>query len=483
MSQAASTDPVGIQVESVAQATSNRALLRELLALAIPVFAEQVLHMLVALNDTFVANHLVPLRADMTGQQIADGRAEIAAATAAVGTIGYIFWLIGLVTGAIGTGSTAIIARATGAKHRRLANSVCGQSIGAAMIAGLALWAMFGGGARFVADIAQLHGEAHDFALSYLRLLGISLPFVTVMMVANACLRGAGDTLTPAISMILVDLVNMFFTWTLTFGTFHMPKMGFDGIAVGTVIAYIAGGVLQFGVLLIGRGGIRLYLHRLRPHWHNLKRILRIGLPSGVGDLLQWSVNFGLIMVINLMDPSNDSAAAHTNAIRIEALSYLSGFAVATAAATMVGQSLGMKDEARATRCANLAYLVGGGFMGTMGLVFIFGGGVLARIISADPHIAELTATCLFITGFCQIGFAAAMVYGGALRGAGDTLMVMVMSLISIFTLRLGAVLVVGLWLRLGLAAIWVLLASELFVRGMLIYSRFRSTGWKKLQV
>jgi putative MATE family efflux protein len=483
MSQAAATDGVGTKLDPVLSSPSNAILLRQLIYLALPVFAEQVLHMLVALNDTFVANHLVKLAPDMTAAQIDAGRVQIAAATAAVGTIGYIFWLIGLITGAIGTGSTAIIARASGAKHRRLANSVCGQSISAAMISGLALWAIFGLGAPFVVHIAQLHGIANDFALSYLRMLGISLPFLTVMLVANACLRGAGDTLTPAISMIIVDLVNMFFTWTLTFGTFHMPKMGFDGIAIGTVIAYIVGGVIQFSVLLIGRGGIRLFLHRLLPHWHNLKRILRIGLPSGVGDLLQWSVNFGLIIVINRMDPTNDSAAAHTNAIRIEALSYLSGFAVATAAATMVGQALGMKDPHRATRAANLGYLVGGGFMGMMGIVFIFAGSVLARIISEDPHIAEMTARCLFITGFCQTGFAAAMVYGGALRGAGDTLMVMVMSLISIFTLRLGAVLIVGLWLRLGLAAIWVLLATELFVRGILIYSRFRSGGWKKVVV
>ncbi|HTL29156.1 MAG TPA: MATE family efflux transporter [Tepidisphaeraceae bacterium] len=483
MSQAAATERVGIKLEPVLSTPSNAVLLRQLVLLALPVFAEQVLHMLVALTDTFVANHLVKLTPDMTAAQIAEGRTQIAAATAAVGTIGYIFWLIGLITGAIGTGSTAIIARATGARHRRLANSVCGQSVGAALFAGLGLWLIFGWGAPWVANIAQLHGIAHDFALDYLRMLGISLPFVTVMMVANACLRGAGDTVTPAVSMIIVDLVNMFFTWSLTFGSFHLPRMGFDGIAVGTVIAYIAGGVLQFSVLLIGRGGIRLYLHRLRPHWHNLKRVLRIGLPSGVGDLLQWSVNFGLIMVINLMDPSNASAAAHTNAIRIESLSYLSGFAVATAAATMVGQALGMKDPHRATRSANLAYLLGGGFMGTMGLIFIFAGSALARVISADPHIAELTAKCLFITGFCQTGFAAAMVYGGALRGAGDTLMVMVMSLISIFTLRLGAVLIIGLWLRMGLAAIWIFLASELFVRGILIYSRFRSGGWKKIQV
>jgi putative MATE family efflux protein len=483
MSQAAATDGVGVNLEAVAGAPSNSVLLRQLIFLALPVFAEQVLHMLVALTDTFVANHLVKLTPDMTAAQIAEGRVQIAAATAAVGTIGYIFWLIGLITGAIGTGSTAIIARATGAKHRRLANSVCGQSISAALIAGLVLWMIFGWGAPFVVHIAQLHGIANDFALDYLRMLGISLPFVTVMMVANACLRGAGDTITPAISMIIVDLVNVFFTWSLTFGVWGMPKMGFDGIAVGTVIAYITGGVIQFSVLLIGRGGIRLHLHRLRPHWHNLRRILRIGLPSGVGDLLQWSVNFGLIMVINRMDPTNDSAAAHTNAIRIEGLSYLSGFAIATAAATMVGQALGMKDPHRATRAANLAYLLGGGFMGTMGLVFIFAGSSFSHVMSADPHIAEMTARCLFITGFCQTGFAAAMVYGGALRGAGDTLMVMVMSLISIFTLRLGAVIIVGWWLGLGLAAIWVLLATELFVRGILIYSRFRSGGWKKIQV
>jgi len=224
MSQAAATERVGIKLEPVLSTPSNAVLLRQLVLLALPVFAEQVLHMLVALTDTFVANHLVKLTPDMTAAQIAEGRTQIAAATAAVGTIGYIFWLIGLITGAIGTGSTAIIARATGARHRRLANSVCGQSVGAALFAGLGLWLIFGWGAPWVANIAQLHGIAHDFALDYLRMLGISLPFVTVMMVANACLRGAGDTVTPAVSMIIVDLVNMFFTWSLTFGSFHLPR-------------------------------------------------------------------------------------------------------------------------------------------------------------------------------------------------------------------------------------------------------------------
>src|SRR5262249_15372018 len=104
-------------------------------------------------------------------------------------------------------------------------------------------------------------------------------------------------------------------------------------------------------------------------------------------------------------------------------------------------------------------------------------------LLSGESAVRELAARCLFITGFCQAGFAAAIVFSGALRGAGDTMSVMIMSLFSVLVLRLGGVLVVGLWLRMGLAGIWVVLASELFIRGALIYSRFLRGGWKHVQV
>src|ERR687897_797165 len=89
---------------------SRGTLVRALLALAAPVLAEHALHILVGLTDTYLANHLERSKAE---------------ATAAVGTVGYIFWFIGLFAGAVGTGSTAIIAREVGARHRRRANSVC----------------------------------------------------------------------------------------------------------------------------------------------------------------------------------------------------------------------------------------------------------------------------------------------------------------------------------------------------------------------
>src|SRR2546425_6972858 len=103
-------------------AAPNRVLLAQLLWLALPILVEQLLSMGVGLTDVYLAGHL---------------RTQAAAATAAVGSVSYILWLIGLIAGAIGTGSTALIARATGARHRSLANSVCGQTVIAAVVTGV----------------------------------------------------------------------------------------------------------------------------------------------------------------------------------------------------------------------------------------------------------------------------------------------------------------------------------------------------------
>ncbi|HEY7090531.1 MAG TPA: MATE family efflux transporter, partial [Tepidisphaeraceae bacterium] len=107
-------------------------LFRELLLLAFPVFAEHALHILVGWNDTYLANHIhryVPATAQTRADEVAAG--------AAVGTMTYILWLVSLLVSAVAIGSTAIIARAVGAKHRRLANSICGQSISLAVIIGV----------------------------------------------------------------------------------------------------------------------------------------------------------------------------------------------------------------------------------------------------------------------------------------------------------------------------------------------------------
>lgn len=441
---------------------------RSVLLLALPVMAEQILHMIVGLTDVYLANHL---------------GGDPAAPTAAIGTIGYILWFIGLLTGAIGTGSTAIIARATGARHRGLANRVAGQSVMGAILVGFTVGLSIFALAEPISFLTGLAPEAREYAVLYLRVLALAMPFSMTMFVANACLRGAGDTVRPALVMLLVDGVNVLVSFALARGWGPLPEMGFTGIAIGTAVAYVIGGLTVFALLRSGRSGIRLVPGRLWPHWHTVRRILRIGVPSGIEGLLIWTANFAIVIVINTADVSSVAAAAHINAIRIESMSFLSGFAFATAAATLVGQNLGRGDPRRAARCAVAAYLIGGAIMTTMGLVFILFPHASARIIADDPRIADLTARCLFTAGWAQSGFAASMIFSGALRGAGDTVATMLLNLLSILGLRLVGVLIVGWWLKMGLVAIWVVLAAELMVRGVLVVARFIHGGWKRAVV
>lgn len=445
-------------------------LFRQLLLLALPVLAENMLHMVVGINDTYLANKLKIV-------------ADRAPAGAAVGTITYFLWFFGLLVSSVGAGTTAIIARARGARHRSMANSVTGQSMSAAVLIGIVVGVGIYLMAVPIMSVTGLQGAAPAFALPYLRMLAVTLPFTMAMQIAGSCQRGYGDTLTAAVVMIAVDIVNIFFSWGLCRGWWGMPEMGFNGIALGTIIAYVFGGVAQFVALLHGRNGLRLFWHRMRPHWTTIKRLVKIGAPAGAEGILMWLANFGVMRVVNSIDPTNAMPNAHMNAIRIESLSFMTGLAFAAAAATMVGQSLGMKDVRRAVRSALLAYAVGGGAMTLCGLFFIFFGRYPAALLSPDAHIAALTTRCLFITGFIQCGFAAYIIFSGALRGAGDTFVVMLVSLISVVALRFVGVMIVGAWLHKGLTAIWIVLAGELFIRGVLVSWRFWQGGWKHLKV
>ena len=458
-------------------------LFKALLVLSLPIMAEHFLHIAVGLTDTYLANNMV-LTSGLSGEALAAARSENAAAAAAIGSTTYITWLLGILAGSVGIGSTALIARATGARDRRTAASAVGQSILLGFLAGtlMALALLF-----FSGPISRTFGfedaRVQQYISQYLWILAWGIPLIVITFLGNACLRGAGDTITPAIAMIVIDIVNIVLSFSLCYGWGPLPAFGLKGIAWGTSIAYGGGAFVVLWVLLTGygRSHLRLHLHRLRPAWGTIRRMLRIGIPSGAEGLIFWGANFVVLYIVNQL--GEVQAAAHNIAIRVESLSYMTGFAVATAAATMVGQALGARDEQRAIRSGYVAFLLGGALMGLAGVLFIFANGPLARVINDDPEIASTTAQILFIVGFAQVAFAAMMIFGGALRGAGDTTSVMIRNLGSALLVRmLGGIIVVKVF-GMGLTAVWLVLSIDLTLRGVLLFARFYSGKWTAVKV
>ncbi|MEM8874800.1 MAG: MATE family efflux transporter [Planctomycetota bacterium] len=449
---------------------SNPALLRRLLWLSGPILLEHFLHIAVGLTDTYLANNLVP------GNEQAN-----ATAAAAIGSVTYIGWLLGLFAGAFGTGATAIIARAIGAKHKRIANAGCGQALLLGMTAGVVVGipaSIFSG---TVATWFNLGPDATVQAGIYIRWLGLAVPFMVTLFVANACLRGAGDTLRPALLMGLVDGLNVLLSFALVRGWFGLPQLGFAGVAIGTALSYSLGGTLALALLFTGRSKLRLTVRRLAPNVAMARRILRIGVPSMFEGALHWGANFIVLLMVNGL--GTVSAAAHNVTIRLESFSYMSGFAVATAVATMVGQALGRQDPGEARRAALIGFAVGGGGMALLGVSFLLLSGAWAGWLAENPSITALSADTLWIAGFAQVGFAAYLIFAGGLRGAGDTTWVMILNIVSTVAVRLVGVLIVVQYFDLGLRAVWWVLSAELCVRGVLMFSRFASGRWALVKV
>lgn len=442
---------------------------RQVAVLAVWPLLEQLMAFLVGTVDIMLAAQLEP---DTLARD----------ATDALGVAGYIGWLMGMMQGAVGVGASALVARAIGGRHRALANSGLGQAVLLAVGVGTAIGTLVFVTAPWIAYLAGIEGQAHALCVGYLRILASVQPLSAVLFVAMACLRGAGDTGTPFWVMVLVNIVNTTLSVLFVWGPAPIGGHGVMGIALGTSLAWVAGAVVVVAQLFSGRSTLRLYVHRLRPHWHTLQRICRVGLPSLLESSGMWLGNFAVLMIVgNFLGPG--APGSHMIAIRIEAISFLGGFAIGTAAATLAGQYLGAGNPEMAKQAVRLCWALGAGAMTVMGLVFIAIPEQLTAIISDTPQHLEMVPPLLRICGFAQFFFGTYAVLSQALRGAGDTTAAMAMTYSSTFLVRLPAAFL-GAWLTgWTLWGLWIGLCGELVVRGCLFAARFLHGGWQRVKV
>jgi len=170
-------------------------------------------------------------------------------------------------------------------------------------------------------------------------------------------------------------------------------------------------------------------------------------------------------------------------AIRWEALSFLPGFAMGTAAGALAGQYIGAGNFRLARRAVIACTVIACVIMGSLGLLFMFEGRWLTAIISPQEiHLRE-TPPLLFICGLVQIFFATTMVMRQALRGAGDTRFSFLITTASSYGVRLPAAWLFGVALGWGLRGIWIALCGELIIRSILFSARFLHGGWQRVVV
>ncbi len=440
---------------------------RQVVVLAIWPLLEQVLGFCVGFVDTAIA-----------------GRLSIEA-TEAIAVAAYTGWLLALLFGSIGVGAAALVSRAIGAKHRRLANAALGQSLILAALLACVIAVLLYSFAYQIGALMNLTGSSLQMAGIYLRVLAIASIPHGLLYVSTACLRASGDTRTPFRILAIVNVVNVVASWLFVFGPEPIGGRGVVGIAAGTAVAWSIGAVLVIRALLSGNSPIRLRWFRLRPNRAMLRRIYRISLPQFADSLIIWTGNFLVASLVGYIGRTMQDGAlgAHVIVIRVEAISYLPGWALAVAAATLTGQYLGLGDPRRARQATVYCWILAMLTMGCMGVLFMTIPELLVRLVTDEPYLLELTPQLLRICGPVQIFLGTAMVLDQAMRGAGDTRMATILVATSTLFVRLPAAYIGGLTLGGGVAGVWLGVCAEITFRAVIAGTYYATGRWSRVRV
>ncbi len=440
--------------------TETRKLAWVLLGLAWPVVLEQALFTFVILADVYLVSHIG------------------STALAAVGLAGQMLLVPTATISAVGIGATALVARQTGAGHWEGASRLAAQAmllasvLGGLSALGLAVWAE---------PILRLTGAAPDVVAEgtlWLRIAAPGFALRSVMSAGNATLRGAGDMRTPVLIHSTVSLLNIGLAWVLTQGAWGLPRLGIAGSALGVAVEQALGGLAVLAWYAQPGARLRLAWAWLRPDLAQLKRILAVGLPAGVEQIVFQAclaAQLGLIAQIG-----TEAIAAHQITLRISFLASLPGWGFSVALTTLVGQALGQRQHDRARQYTRLAGWLGLGTMGLIGLGLWVWEQPILRIFTADAQVLAQGGIALRLAVLMLPLMAASFAYSGALYGSGDTGAILGITLAASVLVRLGLAFAAVTWLGLGLAGVWLSIGADYACRAVLAGARLQAGLWRR---
>jgi putative MATE family efflux protein len=385
---------------------------------------------------------------------------SLGAPAVAAATTGHrIFFILQAVLMGVCAGTTALVARAFGAKDRAEAERVTRASLSICVLVSALLTIPGVWFAHELAGIFRLEPETVELAAVFIRWLSLFNAAFAVNFVIGTALRAAGDTRTPLWIGAATNVVNVALVYGLVFGAFGLPRLGVAGAALGNGLAFVFGAGVSLwlwvrGRLILGVGPPGAFGR------DRVRQLLRIGYPAGLEQFV-WQIGFVIFLWIVALY-GTAPYAAYGIGVNLLSFSFVVGFGFSIAASTLVGQHLGAGDPAGATRSGWRA----------MGLS-------LARFLLDEDEVVRLTVAFIYVLGSVQVLMAIEFSLSGALRGAGDTRFPLFTVLTGLFGVR---IVLAGIFAWQGLPVEWVFAAliGDYMVKASMLTLRFRSGRWQQ---
>lgn len=410
--------------------------------------------------------------------------------SASIGLVSTTMWLFGGICSAACNGFSVQVAHLIGANDFSGARNVLRQALTSILIFSLAI-AAIGVGISGPLPGWLGGGEAiRPHASAYFMIVMLCIPLLALDILASGMLRSAGNIKVPAILNTVMCLMDVVFNFIFIFPTHHLTVLGMHitlpglglgviGAAMGTAVAETITAVGMVSYVCFKSKELRLTQDSgsYRPTRNVLRRAWKIGFPMGLQQMIMTSAQ---IVITTIVAPLGSIAiAANSFAVTAESLCYMPGYGIAEAATTLVGQSIGAKRKELSRQFAGITVASGMVVMSLMGVLLYAFAPAMMGMLSPVQAIVDQGAACLRIEAFAEPFFAAAIVCYGAMVGAGDTL---IPSFINVGTMWCVRITMAALLApQFGLTGVWIAMASELTMRGLLFLLRLKFGKWNKL--
>lgn len=420
--------------------------------------------------------------------QIIVGRVLGKEALASVGaSFPILFTLIALIIG-IATGGTIVISQFFGAKNFEKVKRAIDTLF---IVMGISAVIMTLVGLSFTEQIfrlMRLPAELMDTATAYFTIYVSGLLVFFGYNSVAAILRGLGDSVTPLYFLVLATVLNIGLDLLFIMGL----GWGIEGAALATIIAQGVAFMAAVFYLNNNHELIRFNLKQFAFDRAIFWQSLRIGLPSG---LQQTFVALGMMALMGIVNGfGTDTVAAFTAAGRLDNLAIIPSMVFATALSTFVGQNIGAGKLDRVKTGLHRTLLMASLASVAVTALIILLKYPLMRLFTTDENVIQIGGDYLTIVTSFYLAFTAMFVYGGVMRGAGDTIVPMFLTLFSLWIIRIPAALFLsqdiipflGMHIRgmgLGARGIWWSIPAGWVVGMVLSFLYYRTGRWKQKSV
>ncbi len=352
-------------------------------------------------------------------------------ALAAVGSAGPILNLLLVLFIGISMGASIMVAQYFGAKQREELSYTIGNCIVLTGIASLIIMVMSVVITRPLLELLETPPSIIDWCEDYLMILFLGCAGSAFYNILSGILRGLGDAFWALISLLISTVINI----VLDIVFVANLNMGVSGVAWATIIAQAISAVICFLRLASLKE-----IFDLKPHFMALKKkftmgVIQLGLPSG---LTQAIFSMAMIVVQALTNSFGEMfIAANVIIMRVDGFAMLPNFSFGTAMTTYAGQNVGARNMERVTKGAKQGTILAVVTSATLtGLILIFGK-FLMGIFTDTAELVELSRNMMGIIALGYVAMAVTQSLSGVMRGAGDTMTPMWISLFTTIVVRL----------------------------------------------